>query len=102
MASERFLGHVGVDAGTVVIGDPCYLVEGGGAEPPEWQEVVRQLIDEANPRRIAGTSAVEVAGTIMTQTPEGDDLYPVYGLIDDETGQFLSLRIDLRPESHGG
>jgi hypothetical protein len=33
----------------------------------------------------------------MTTTPGGDDLYPVYADVDD-SGQILSLRIDLRPE----
>ena len=93
--SERLIGHVGVDAGVIVIGDPCYLVQGGAPSSPEWQEVVRELYDEANPRRIEGTSAVEIEGTIMTPTPLGDGLYAVYGEVDED-GQVLALRIDVR------
>jgi len=37
-----------------------------------------------------------VAGTIMTKTAGGDDMYPVYAELD-ASGQVLSLRIDLRP-----
>jgi hypothetical protein len=34
VASERLIGHVGVDAGIVVVGDPCYLVAGGSPVDP--------------------------------------------------------------------
>jgi hypothetical protein len=99
MASgERLIGHVGVDAGIVVVGDPCYLVAGGAPVDPQWQDVVRQIFDPQNPQRVPGTSAVEIEGTIMTTTPGGDDMYPVYAEVDDD-GQILSLRIDLRPAS---
>jgi hypothetical protein len=93
---ERLIGHVGVDAGIVVVGDPCYLVAGGSAVDPQWQDVVVQMFDKANPHRIDGTTAVAVGGTIMTTTPKGDDMYPVYAEVDD-AGQILGLRIDLRP-----
>jgi hypothetical protein len=89
------IGHVGVDSGIVVVGDPAYLVAGGSDEDAEWQAVVAEIFDESNPRHIEGTSAVEVAATIMTTTPGGDDLYPVYAEL--EHGQVVSLRIDLRP-----
>ena len=52
-----------------------------------------EMFDKDNPRRIAGTTGVEIEGTIMTTTVTGDDLYPVYGLVDDETGQILSLTV---------
>jgi hypothetical protein len=92
--NERLIGHVGVDSGIVVVGDPAYLVSGGSPKDPEWQAVVQEMFDETNPRRIEGTSAVEVEATIMTTTPHGDDLYPVYAQVED--GQVVSLRIDLR------
>ena len=91
---ERLIAHVGVDSGIVVVGDPAYLVAGGSEKHPEWQAVVAEIFDETNPRRIEGTSAVEVGGTVMTTTPRGDDLYPVYAEV--EGGQIVSLRIDLR------
>ncbi|HJS93058.1 MAG TPA: hypothetical protein VJ741_02265 [Solirubrobacteraceae bacterium] len=96
MAEERLIGHVAVDSGSVVVGDPCYLVAGGSERDPEWQDVVKQLFDKQNPGRIDGTSAVQVHGTIMTMTPAGDDMYPVYADVDDD-GRVLGLRIDLRP-----
>lgn len=93
MPSERLLGHIGVDSGIVVVGDPCYLVQGGAEHPPEWQEVVAEIFDTENPHRIAATTAVEVEGTIMTTTLRGDDLYPVFGQVDEETGKVLSLTV---------
>jgi hypothetical protein len=72
------------------------IVAGGSPDDPQWQDVVEQMFDRQNPRRIEGTSAVQVEGTIMTMTPAGDDMYPVYAELDDN-GQVLSLRIDLRP-----
>ena len=95
MPVERLLGHIGVDSGIVAIGDPCYLVEGGAERSPEWQGVVGEIFDSDNPRRVAGTTAVEVEGTIMTTTVTGDDLYPVYGLVEEETGQIVGLTVDL-------
>ncbi len=98
MTVERLIGHVGVDAGIVVVGDPCYLVAGGSRVDPQWQDVVKEMFDSGNPRRVDGTTAVEVEGTIMTKTPAGDDLYPVYAELDDN-GQVRSLCIDLRPST---
>lgn len=89
---------MGVDAGIVVVGDPCYLVAGGSPVDPQWQDVVKQMFDPQNPQRIEGTSAVQVEGTIMTMTAGGDDMYPVYAELDDG-GQVLSLRVDLRPSA---
>jgi hypothetical protein len=42
---------------------------------------------------------VQVEGTIMTTTVTGDDLYPVYGLVDEETGKIVSLTIQLSTAS---
>lgn len=69
MGEERLIGHVAVDSGSVVVGDPD---------------------------RIDGTTAVQVHGTIMTMIPAGDDMYPVYADVDND-GRVLGLRIDLRP-----
>lgn len=65
---------------------------------PQWQDVVKQMFDPQNPRRIEGTCAVQIEGTIMTTTAGGDDMYPVYAELDDD-GQIVSLRVDLRPAS---
>jgi hypothetical protein len=92
---ERLIGHIGFDAGIVALGDPCYLIAGGGPNDPEWQDVVAQVFDDDNPRRVQGTSAVQVHGTIMTTTPSGDGAYPVYAELDDP-GQVLALRVELR------
>jgi hypothetical protein len=94
VASERLIGHVAVDAGIIVVGDPCYLVTGGSPVDPQRQDVFKQVFDPQN--RIEGTSAVQIEGTIMTTTPAGDDMYPVYAELADD-GQVLALRVDLRP-----
>jgi hypothetical protein len=99
MPVERLLGHIGVDSGIVAIGDPCYLVQGGAERSPEWQTVVAEIFDKDNPRRIAETTAVKVEGAIMTTTVTGDDLYPVYGLVDEETGKIVGLTVDLAAAS---
>jgi hypothetical protein len=93
VAVERLLGHIGVDSGIVAVGDPCYLVQGGAEHSPEWQAVVAEVFDAANPRRIEGTSAVEVEAVMMTTTPQGDGLYPVFATVDEETGKVLALTV---------
>lgn len=95
-ATERLIGQVGVDSGIVVVGDPAYLINADSPENVDWQSVVRKIFDPDNPQHIDGTTATEVAGTIMARTPTGDDLYPVYAEVDAE-GRVTSIRVDLSP-----
>jgi hypothetical protein len=88
--SEKLLGHVSVDSGTISIGDPCYIV----GEDYEWKDVCDKFFPDENDRR--GENSIEFAGHIMASTLYGDGTYPVYAEYQD--GRISGLRIDFDPE----
>lgn len=96
---EVQIGTVPVDSGTISIGDPCYLIENKGSRRQIfWEDVVNEFYDNGRDRPgIDGTSAHEINGQLMTNTPDGDGRFPVYAEVD-ERGQIQSLRIDLNDE----
>lgn len=92
---EVLIGSIGVDAGCVVVGDPCYLVQQQGVT---WEGIVDQMFD-SNGRVLIGpsdTTALEIHGTIITGTPCGDGEFPVYAMVEGK--QIVSIRIDMREE----
>jgi hypothetical protein len=92
MNREILIGHAPVDSGSIVIGDPCYIVDAGIT----WPEVVDRMFDDKGNYRKGEkeTTAINVNGTFMTSTPHGDGQYPVYAEVD-ERGQVVSIRIEL-------
>lgn len=82
---------VGVDAGHIAIGDPCYV-------GPE-------VLDDAasGEHRVEGTtvSAVGPQGlVIVAPTLDGDGIFPVFATVND-AGQVIELRIVLAASAEG-
>lgn len=96
---EVQIGTVPVDSGTISIGDPGYLIQGKGQRRTiTWEQVCDQFYDNGRTLPgVNGTSAHEIAGHLMTNTPDGDGQFPVYAEVDEQ-GQIQSLRIDLTDE----
>jgi hypothetical protein len=69
------LGEVWVDSGTLVIGDPCYVLN----------------IDKDNPGDIKRTD-----GVVTFPSGYGDGVYTVCGEINKE-GRVISIFVDLDP-----
>ena len=90
---KKLLGHIGVDAGLVMVGDPCYFI---GNEAPihkklrTWEEACNEVFckeGEEEPYIIADGLGIAVGTTY------GDGEYPVY-LEESEEGK-RRLIVDL-------
>lgn len=99
--SEVLIGHVGVDSGQVMIGDPCYLSDWeandftGKVDPADNGEfsyagACNASLSEAS----AGVLGNGLA--IAASTAYGDGQYPVYAEVDG-SGRIMALRIDFDP-----
>ena len=84
------IGNVGVDAGLMMIGDPCYVI---GDEPAnsligDWDELCTHVFEETN--QIHGQVACEVpfakghsGAAVITSTGFGDGSYDVFAKFVD-------------------
>jgi len=69
------IGEVGVDSGTILVTDPCYI-----KDDYNYEEVVKPVLDEnLYGQTNGGLSLITTSGL-------GDGCYPVYAnIIEDET-----------------
>lgn len=91
------LGEIDVDAGLVMIGDPCYTLPADGSrrtdELANWQEFCKLL----NP---AGDGISEPAGEgagIVVRVAAGDGTYPVLGR-RGAGGGLTAIKVLFEPE----
>lgn len=86
MPKWETIGYIGVDSGTVMVGDPCYVV------PDElWSDWCREYDSGGG----FDAKYLEMGdGTIAITTPHGDGSYPVKARRNDR-GQIVELRIQL-------
>ena len=77
------VGDIGVDAGLVWIGDPCYIQDDSPHNPlRDWGKFCKWL-EEDNPLHVKAHGMLGVAAS----TGYGDGMYPVYArLLEDEWG----------------
>lgn len=86
------IGHVGVDSGSLMIGDPCYL--DGGFDYDEWVDSV-----DFEKYVFPGPSDYAKPGegsTVAFPTYFGDGTYPVYA--EQDSGGNLRVIIELEGE----
>jgi hypothetical protein len=83
---RRFLGVVDVDSGTLLVGDPTYLLADRSRERagPDYQEVIDAPSTAAVP---LGTRPV-----LLVQDFGGDGTFPVFGEFED--GEFMRLIVE--------
>jgi hypothetical protein len=80
----ELIGHVGVDSGQIMIGDPCYLRQWGGHDftsfGSEYEPSGEYSYDGACLATLSDKGAGELGNglAIATQTGYGDGNYPVY------------------------
>ena len=88
------IGSFGVDSGTVMVVDPCYVLDGEGKYPlsfgHNWEEfVVMNLMDEdgnhLDSKQLHGEMGV------VSSTGYGDGVYPVYARMAE--GRIMEIRI---------
>ena len=89
LIERKFLGVVEVDSGTLVIGDPGYLLPRKSRNVPgiDFETVVASL-GETNPTPFAN-------GLTLLFALDADGPYPVYG--DYEEGEMIQIRVVLDP-----
>jgi hypothetical protein len=85
--SERILiGHIGVDSGQVMIGDPCYLDKFNN---DDWDGKRAKPDQEDFDFSYAGACQASLVGggplgkflSVVSSTAYGDGIYPVYQVI---------------------
>jgi len=92
MKTEQLIGHVPVDAGTLCIVDPCYLIASDKGHHPltevEWGKLIPNLCSK---EAVANFNFSHKAGTgIMFGGFGGDGCYPVF-VERDEKGRATKL-----------
>lgn len=83
------IGEIGVDAGLVWIGDPCYIWEDGTAQEQigDWSKFCAALEDTPHPQhKNFGTLGVAASSGL------GDGRYPVYAEIENEVITSITVR----------
>jgi hypothetical protein len=97
MAGRQQVGTVMVDAGIIMIGDPCYTLPDDGSHRDEvardWQKFVDKIYD-GQPSFDAATPFGR--GTaIVIPSGAGDGEYPVY-VNKDRNGYVTSVTVSFR------
>jgi hypothetical protein len=86
---RKFIGLVGVDSGTMVLGDPTYLLpfKAEGKAGIDYQEVIDAPIEHAQ----------ELGGrpVLLFKDFGGDGTFPVFGEFED--GELMSFVVYLNP-----
>ncbi len=87
---RRFLGIAEVDSGTLLIGDPAYVLPRASTGTPgvDYEEVVR-ADSRIHGQPLAGMPVV------LVQDFGGDGSFPVFGEFED--GELMSIWINLDP-----
>lgn len=88
--NERVLaGHVGVDAGLMWIGDPCYVMgDGASHRVSSWSEFCDKLDFNQGFQSPLGDGA-----GVVTSTGWGDGYYPVYVTFGEE-GRVAKVEVE--------
>lgn len=84
------IGDVGVDAGMLYIGDPCYIKEPIGTDDT-WTKWLRALYHSSQDGSNAAFWQIDDITAVVTSTGWGDGIYPVYAEIRD--GRVMSVTV---------
>ena len=100
----RVIGHVGVDAGMLIMGDPCYLIDSDLGKMP-WADFLAKYtpLENANGDALhvwrvpypeqtpAGKQPDRLSRAVVVGSGYGDGLYPVTARFRE--GRVMELRI---------
>jgi hypothetical protein len=93
----KLVGHVGVDAGLISIGDPCYNAA-KKAQINNWSKYVDKM--HTNETKIKGLYKMPFrlgheGEAIIAQTLHGDGMYPVFvSLTPDGKVEQMKIKFD--------
>lgn len=82
---EKFetVGYIGVDAGLLMLIDPCHVVSQN-----QWTDFYKEFAVKAKDE----IGVAQLYGGIVVQTPHRDGLYPVE-ILRDQGGRIIEVRI---------
>lgn len=85
MIERRFLGFIEVDSGTVLVGDPLYLLPcvADGRRGIDYAAVIGA---------VEPASYLDNQPVLLMQRFGGDGTFPVYGEFDD--GEFMRILVE--------
>lgn len=103
------VGDLGVDSGTIMVGDPCYSLDkhpenrddfyravgiSGNSQKFKLKQRSLEPVDDVNYSQV-----IKVDGEFVTvQSGFGDGLYPVFVRKDAKSGRVAELRVIFIPE----
>lgn len=91
---KKQIGHVGVDAGCIWIGDPCYILGDDASHRVEtWHGFCDLLFKNPDHDENGYSNPLGEGIGMVVQTAYGDGVYPVYANIDPD-GRIMSITVD--------
>ena len=92
--NRKLIGHIGVDSGTVWVGDPCYILHDKNPKSigKNWSELCDKTFKN-NECQLPISFNYDMGHKglgIMSQTKYGDGTYPVY-MIGDNDGIYIEF-----------
>lgn len=96
-----YVGHIGIDSGQAMVGDPCYLDEWKTNEGEEWdlEGKIGQYSYQGASATTIKNNMGELGGgrAVVFSTGYGDGSYPVYVSLD-ENNRVAKVVIDFTGE----
>ncbi len=94
IVTTKLIGKVGVDSGTIWIGDPCYILSGERPKAlgKDWSELGHKTFKDGKcqlPISFNFDMGHEGLG-VMSSTKYGDGVYPVY-MVGDNNGMYIDF-----------
>lgn len=90
------IGHIGVDSGTIYIGDPCYLR--GEINPDDISHAIQKAWDNEKFTASLNYKLGHEGAGIVSSTYDGDGTYPIYAVFKNGENRPLRLIVDFCPE----
>lgn len=88
------IGHVGVDSGQIIIGDPWTVKKQYGLDGSDYCDATE--VAQAGGGVVGAFEHLYNTGmAVVSPTAYGDGIYPVFQVVED--GELVGLFIDLAP-----
>jgi len=89
------VAEIGVDAGMVWVGDPCYTMtpDTPFAIAENWHDFVARVFERKRDRVARWTKPEWGDIGVVVEAGRGDGVYPVFVRRDPKTGHIVELRV---------